>query len=118
MWTIWRLQFRYKDEWDPEFTDRFGWFVNIKLIQEELFVWIWVGSYFNWEKPFEDANEYKCDTSIVLMSLHHHEEDLALKSPMTTDIDGMLLLMLLKRFSKLDKTTQIANWLLFWLRER
>ena len=102
MWTIWRLQFRYKDEWDPEFTDRFGWFVNIKLIQEELFVWIWVGSYFNWEKPFEDANEYKCDTSIVLMSLHHHEEDLALKSPVTTDIDGMRLLMLLKRFSKLD----------------
>ena len=43
------------------------------------------------------------------MSLHHHEEDLALKSPVTTDIDGMRLLMLLKRFSKLDKTTQIAN---------
>ena len=37
------------------------------------------------------------------MSLHHHEEDLALKSPVTTDKRGLRLFMALKRFSKLDK---------------
>ena len=79
MWTIWWWQFRCKDEWISEFTDKFGWFVNIKSIQQELFVWIWVGSFINWEKPFEDVNEYKCDPSIVFMSLHHHKEDLAKK---------------------------------------
>ena len=49
----------------------------------------WLG--FNW------------DPSIVFMSLHHHEEDLALKSPVTTDKDGFRLFMSIKRFSKLDK---------------
>ena len=44
------------------------------------------------------------------MSLHHHEEDLALKSPVTTDKDGLCLFMSLKTFSKLDKTTQIGYY--------
>ena len=84
MWRIWWWQFGSKDEWTSELTDKFGWFVNIKSIQEELFVWIWFGSFINWEKPFEDVSECKCDPSNVFMSLHHHEEDLALKSPVTT----------------------------------
>ena len=91
MWTIWWWQFGRKDEWTPEFTDKFGWFANIKSIQEEMFVLIWVGSFINREKPFEDVNEYKCDPSITFMSLHHHEEDIALKSPVTTDKDGLRL---------------------------
>ena len=37
------------------------------------------------------------------MSLDHHEEVLALKSPVTTDKDGWRLFMSYKRFSKLDK---------------
>ena len=36
------------------------------------------------------------------MSLHHHEEDLALKSPFTTDKDGLRLFMSLS-----IRTTQI-----------
>ena len=37
------------------------------------------------------------------MSVDHDDEDLALKSPVTTDKDGFRLFMSLKRFSKLDK---------------
>ena len=37
------------------------------------------------------------------MSLHHHEEGLALKSAATTDNDGLSLFMSLKRFSKFEK---------------
>ena len=108
--------FECKDEWTPEFTDRFGWSVNSKSMQEELLVWIWVGSFVNWEKPFEDVNEYKCDSCVVFKSLHHHEEDLTLKSPVTTDKDDLRLFMSLKRFSKLHKNN--SDWLLFWLDER
>ena len=36
------------------------------------------------------------------MSLGHDAEDLALKSPVITDEDGLRLLMSLKRFSKLE----------------
>ena len=37
------------------------------------------------------------------MSSYHQKEDLALKSPVTTDKDGLSLFISLKRFSKLDK---------------
>ena len=103
-----------KDEWIPEFIEKFDWFVNIKSIQEELFVLIWVGSFINWEKPFEDINKYKCDPSIMFMSLHHHEEDLALKSPVNTDKDGLRLFMSLKRFPKLDKKQLKLSSILTW----
>ena len=95
--------------------DKFGWFVNFKSIQEELFVWIWVGSFINREKPFEDV-EHKCDPSIVFILLHHPKENLALKSLVTTDKDGLRLFLSLKRFSKLDKNN--SKWLLFWIGER
>ena len=72
---MWWWQFGCKDERTLEFTDKFGRFVNIKSIQEELLVLISVGSFINWEKPFEDVNEYKCDPSIALMSLHYHQEE-------------------------------------------
>ena len=39
------------------------------------------------------------------MSSHHHEEDLAIKSPVTIDKGGLRLFMSLKRFSKLDKNS-------------
>ena len=55
---------------------------------------LYEGWSISWEKPFEDVNEYKCDPSIVFMSLHHHEEDVALKSPVTTDKDGLRLFYL------------------------
>ena len=45
--------------------------------------------------------------SVVSMSLDHHQEDLALKSPVITDKNGLHLFMSLKSFSKLDKNNQI-----------
>ena len=56
MLTLLWWQFVWKDEWASEFTDKFDWFVNIKSMQEELFVSIWVGSFINWEKPLEDVD--------------------------------------------------------------
>ena len=107
MWTLLWWQFGCKDEWASEFTDKFGWFVNIKSMQEELFVWIWIGSFINWEKPSENVDEYKCDPSVVFMSIHHYEENLALKSPVTTDKDGLRLFMSLKGSPNWIKTIQI-----------
>ena len=104
-----------KEELTPEFPNKFVWFVNIKSMQEEVFVWIWVGSFINWEKPFEDVDEYKCDPSVVFISWHHHEEDLALKSAVTIDKDSLPLFISLKRFSKLGQNN--SDWLLFWLGE-
>ena len=44
-WTIWWWQFGCNNAWTPEFTDRFGWWVKIKSIQEELLACICVGSF-------------------------------------------------------------------------
>ena len=48
-----------------------------------------VGSWINWEKPFEDVIEKKFNASVVLISLDHQEEHLELKSPVTTDKNGL-----------------------------
>ena len=68
-------------------------------MQEELLVCICVGSFLNWGNPFEEVSEKNFDPSIVSMSLDHHEEYLALKSPVTTDKNGSRLFMTLKGFS-------------------
>ena len=61
--------------------------MNVNSIQEELFAWMWIGS-FNWEKPFEDINENNFNPSIVFTSSDYQEEHLELKSPAITDKDG------------------------------
>ena len=58
-------------------------------MQEELLVCICVGSFINWGNPFEEVSENKFDSFVVSMSLDHHEEDLALKSPVITDKNGL-----------------------------
>ena len=50
------------DEWTPEFIDKLGWSVSIKSC---------VGSFINWEEPFEDVSENNFDPFVVLMYLHH-----------------------------------------------
>ena len=100
----------------PEFTERFGLLVKIKSIQEEILVCICVGSFINWGSPFEEVSKNNFDPLVILMFLGHHEEALALKSPVITDKDGLPLLMSLKCFSKLDKNK--SNSLLLWLREQ
>ena len=84
-------------EWTPEFIDRLGWSVKNKSRQEELLVWICVGSFINWEKPFEEAVENSFVPSAVLISLGHQEEDLALKSPVITDKNGLRLFISIKK---------------------
>ena len=74
-------------------------------MQEELLVCICVGSFIDWENPFEEVSENNFDPSVVLMSLDHHEEDFALKSPVITNKNG------LHSFMSLVK----SNSLLFWL---
>ena len=99
----------------PEFTERFGWSVKIKSVQEKLLVFVCVGLFINWWNPFEEVRESNFEPSVVLMSLCHHKEDLALKSPVIADKGGLCLLMSLKSFSKLDKNK--LNSLLFWVGE-
>ena len=70
-----------------------------------------VGSFINWVKPFEEVIEKSFDPSLVLMSLDHQCEDLALKSPVITDNDGLRFLISFKSFSKFCKNK--SNSLLF-----
>ena len=51
----------------------------------------WLAHLLIEKKHLKALNEHKCDPCIVFMSLHHHEEDLALKSPVFTDKDGLRL---------------------------
>ena len=72
-------------------------------MQEKVLACIYVASFINWGNPFEEVSENNFDLSVVLMSVGHHEKDLALKSPVITVKHGLLLHILLKGFSKSDK---------------
>ena len=85
-WIIWWWQFGCNQAWTPEFTDKFGWSVKIKLIQEELLVCKCVGSFNNWETPFADVNESNLSCSEALISSEHQYDDVALNSPVITDL--------------------------------
>ena len=73
--------------------------MKIKYIQEELFAGKCVGSFINWEKPFEDVNEGIFDPSVEWMSFDYHSGNLALKSPAITAKDGLLLFISVKNVS-------------------
>lgn len=62
---------------------------------------IYVGSFINWGKPFEDVSESNFDPSVILISLEHQEDDLVLKSPVIIDKDCSHQNCFLKRNSKL-----------------
>ena len=72
-------------------------------MQEELVVCTCVGSFINWANRFEEVSGKDFDLSVVLMSLDQHKEDLALKTPVITDKNGLRSFLSLKRFLKLDK---------------
>ena len=67
--------------------------MKIKSVQEELFACICVGLFIHRGNPFEDVSENNFDPSVLLISVDHQEEDLALKSPLITDKDGLHLFM-------------------------
>ena len=61
----------------------------------------------------ENFSENSFYPSLVLISSDHQGQDLALKSPVITDKDGLRLFMSLKSCSKLDINE--PKLLLFWL---
>ena len=104
------MQLRCKDVWISELielTDGFGWSVKIKSIQEELWFFIWVGSFIICRNPLQDVNESNFVPSVVLMSSNHQEEELTLKSPVTKVKYGFRLFISRSIFSKFKK-----NWLI------
>ena len=105
-----------KDAWAPEFTDKFGWSVKAKSIQEELLLCIWVVSLINCENQFEEVSEYNFVSSEVLISSDHQDEDLALNSTVITDTVRLHSLKSLKSCSRFDKNE--LNSELFWPGER
>ena len=62
-------------------------------MQQMLFVFLCVGSFISWEKPFEEDNASTFDPSVVLISLDIQEWYLALKSPVIIDNSGLQLSM-------------------------
>ena len=63
--------------------------MKIKQIHKVLFVSVCVGSFSNLDSPLEDISENNFNPSIVSVSLDHQEEDLELKSSVTTDKDDL-----------------------------
>ena len=86
-WTIWWWQLGCKDVWIPEITDRFGWSVKIKSMQEELCLCIWAVSFKICWNSLQDVNE---SNSVVLISSDQQEEALVIKSPVNKIIYGFL----------------------------
>ena len=70
---IWWWQLECNDAWTPLLTNKLGWSVKIKSMQEELFLWTCVGSLIIWWKPFNGLNEKSFEPSNESMSLHHQE---------------------------------------------
>ena len=101
--TIWWCQFGCNNPLAQQFTDRFGWSVKIKSIQEKLPVCKCVGSFINWETPFADVNESNFSPSEILMSSDHQHGVFALKSPVITDKNGVIFLCAQKSLNTSQK---------------
>ena len=106
---IWWWQLECNDAWTLLLVTKLGWSVKIKSIQEELFLWICVGSLIIWWKPFDVFNEKSFVSSNDSMSLDHQEVDLVLKSPSMTETDGWRVLMSDKRCSKFVLTGRVMK---------
>ena len=61
------------DAWTPLLVNKLGYSVKVKSMQEELFLWICVGSLIIWWKPFDVLNEKSFVPSAESMSLDHQE---------------------------------------------
>ena len=101
--TILWWQFGCKDAWAPVVTDQFGWSVKIKSLHEKLFVCICGGSL---RKPIWWSKWVKFLSFCCIDVLTHHEEDLALKSPVITNKVLFYLIQASKRFGLIDRIFQ------------
>ena len=59
---------------------KFGWSVNIKLMQNEVCGIGWLGCDISWWDPCSVVRDSICISSIVVLSRVHQIEDLVLKS--------------------------------------
>ena len=91
------------DGWIPQSTIKLGWSVNIRSIQEEEFANKCVGWVINCCKPYEVVTESILVPSIVLISLFHHDFDLALKLPRIIEKSGLGALNSWSNFSKFER---------------
>ena len=102
-YVIWWWQFKCNEGWTPLSTIKFGWSVNIKSIQEEVCGSRWVGCDISWWNPYTLVRDSSCVPSIVVLSLVHQTEDLALKSPKIMVNKELQKVVSLKTFSNFDK---------------
>ena len=56
----------------PELTTRLGWSVKIRSMQDEELGNMWVRSFTNYWKPYDEVKASSCIPSGVLVSEAHH----------------------------------------------
>ena len=101
---------------EPDSITRLGWEINNRSIYEGESVKIWIGSLINCCKPNWHVIASILEPSLVVLSSLYQFNDLALKSPRTTNKYGLLLAILSKLSSKLSaKSSKVSD---DWLGER
>ena len=107
----WQLE--CNDVWTLLIITKRGWSVKIKLIQEELFLWVCIGSIIIWWKPFNVLSQKSFVSFAESMSLNQQQVDLGSKLPNVTEIDDLRTLMSDKRCPKFAE--ELSNYLLLWM---
>ena len=113
MITISWWQLECNDACTPLLITKLSWSVKIKSIKGELFLGTCLASLIIWWKPFNVLIEKSFETSNESMSQDHQEVDLALKSPNTTETDGLWALISDRRSSKFVKNFPNSSMFLF-----
>ena len=70
----------WSDGWTPESITKFGWFVNVRSINETEFSIKCVGAFISWCRPWDQETTSSCVPSIDILS-SSQVGDWALKSP-------------------------------------
>ena len=98
---------------------RLRWEVNIKSMQEEEFPKMWVGSLINCCRPNCEVMALILEPSYVVLSCLYQVEDLVLKSPRATVVNGFWLLILSNVSCKLsaNSSKESEDWLGNWYKE-
>ena len=98
---------KIKSMQDDKFGRRFGMSVKIKSMQDDKFGRRCVESDINWCNPHDVVSNSSRVPSWDVLSSHHHDLDLTLKSPSLTKIDDCNWLIWFKSFSKFKESHQM-----------
>ena len=71
---VWRWQFECKDGWTPLSNVTFGWWVNVRSMQDEDWGRRWVGCDISWWNPCILVRDSSCVPAVVLSLGHQTEE--------------------------------------------